>query len=759
MTFESRRRARAGSVQMLFILVAWLAAVGIAFAQPTPVGQPDEDPPSRVARLATVEGRVWFYSPDAGEWLAAVRNQPLTNGDRLATDDGARAEIEVGSTTLRLGAGAELEVLAIDDDQLALALHGGSLAARVRDASGASGAGPLTLDTDEGRFVVDRAGSYRFDRGDRVAFATVYAGQARYEGPNSALPLAPGQRAQFWIDANGVAQYSLSAPVNDAFAAWSNGLDRQAPSGVAVRYVSAEMTGADDLDRYGRWEQNADYGALWIPTAVAVGWAPYSTGHWAFVRPWGWTWIDDAPWGFAPFHYGRWVYARNTWCWAPGTRVARPVYAPALVAWIGGPRGHADGPGNGRGPAVGWVPLAPREVFVPGYRSSPRYARNVNFTHVSNAAVINAAIANPQAPRDFGNRRFPNALTVVPAGVLSGRQPVGPAVEQMRRSAEMREFANAPGRGRTLLAPPVAAPPAPAGGVSRGADPRAVRPPPGAAGMRPSSGEPGGGFARPGFSPRDRDAGRPPQQQAQQPQQPQLPQQPPQGLTAPAPAPAAVVAPPAGMNPGATRPSDRPWDRRGGNDADRGSDGRRDGPARPAFGAPAGTPPVAPTTAPPAAVAVEPAPTVRPFPVRRGEDRNPPGMRPPEAQTQAPAQPEPRPAMPPRFQRPEPAAQGQAPAQAPAFVRPPEAARPAEVQRPAQPAMPPRMLEAQRPPEAQRPAPIAPPPRIVEAPRPAEIQRPPQAAPAPQAPQAPQAPTNPRLEQKRNESRDPRDAR
>ena len=132
------------------------------------------------------------------------------------------------------------------------------------------------------------------------------------------------------------------------------------------------MTGAEDLDRYGQWEQTPEYGAaLDAARRSRVGWAPYSTGHWAWVRPWGWTWVDDAPWGFAPFHYGRWVYHRNRWCWAPGTYVARPVYAPALVAWIGGPRVSVSISVGGGGPPVGWFPLAPREVYVPAYRAQP----------------------------------------------------------------------------------------------------------------------------------------------------------------------------------------------------------------------------------------------------------------------------------------------------------------------------------------------------------------------------------------------------
>ena len=51
-----------------------------------------------------------------------------------------------------------------------------------------------------------------------------------------------------------------------------------------------------------------EYGTVWFPHVTIVGWAPYRYGHWAWISPWGWTWVDDAPWGFAPFHYGRWVF-------------------------------------------------------------------------------------------------------------------------------------------------------------------------------------------------------------------------------------------------------------------------------------------------------------------------------------------------------------------------------------------------------------------------------------------------------------------
>jgi len=677
------------------------------------------DPPGRAARLSEFSGQVWLYNTDSGEWVAAVRNRPVTAGDRLATDAGARAELQLGSTTVRLDAGTELEVVALDDDRFSLHLLNGSVGARILDPASA---GQFDLTTDEGRFVVARAGSYRFDRDGSTSRATVYSGQARYEGPNSGLPIAAGQRAEFWIDSGGVAQYTTSAPVNDAFAAWNNDQDRRAAPGVASRYVSPEMTGAEELDRYGRWEQSPDYGALWIPTAVAVDWAPYRNGHWAWVQPWGWTWVDDAPWGFAPFHYGRWVYVRNNWCWTPGARVVRPVYAPALVAWMGGPRANVS-INIGGGPAVGWFPLAPREVYVPSYRVSPRYAQNINITHVTNVTVINNVFANPQGPREFGNRRFPNAITVVPTAVMTARQPVAPAAAQLRQNpAWSREIANVqPGRGAaTLIAPPVAAPP------MRSVDPRNVRPPPGVA-ERPAGPRPG----MPLGPDRDRDGrgrevGRPdnvrptPPVAAQQPAtpaapaaQPAQPPGPQRGVMRPpaenverrdaTPQPAQQPTPQP-----APRVDDRRDDRRG-DDRRRGGE-RNDAVPRPPVSTPAPTQapaPVAPAVNPRPAAAppVQEGPMMRPLPVHRDEERRV-QPRPAEA---PPAVNEQRQPPPQRVERP-----------APAVV-------PAPVVRPAEPA---------RPVEAQRPAP-APEVKRAEPPRPRN--------------------ESPAVEQKRGESRDPRD--
>lgn len=383
------------------------------------------DPPGRVGRLAEATGPVWLWSPGAPEWTAAPLNRPLTRGERLSADPGVRAVVRIGSTTLRLDGGTELEFVTLDDDRILVQLHGGSLAVAVRSAEKAGEIEALTAD---GRLVFQRAGRYRLDRADGATAVTVWAGQALFEGPGAALTVYPRQRGEFWMDRRlgERMQYAITEPLQDAFSGWASARDIGDDRGPSARYVSPEMTGAEDLDRHGRWEEHPEHGALWTPLAVPAGWAPYRYGQWAWVAPWGWTWIDQAPWGFAPFHYGRWVRWREAWAWAPGAWVARPVYAPALVAWVGG-GSVSVGVQVGGGPSVGWFPLAPREVFVPWYGVSPRYLESVNFGHVRGIDDPHLIAQQPGVfvgRYPYAHRWYEPALTVAPGSTLIGQRPV-----------------------------------------------------------------------------------------------------------------------------------------------------------------------------------------------------------------------------------------------------------------------------------------------------------------------------------------------
>jgi hypothetical protein len=479
-------------------LLRWLAVALLAVLTPL-AALAEDDPPGRVGRIADMQGSVSLYDNEQGQWVPAPRNRPLTTGDRLSTDDNARVEVRVGSTTLRLGGDSELEVLRLDDERVSVQLHSGQLALRVRSREVADETEVITA---EAKFRPLRSGHFRIDRIDDTSYAGSWRGELRVDDGGDPFTIDGGRYAEIWREGSGRGslRHSWAKVPDDDFADWVARDDKRDERSASNRYVSPEMTGAEDLDRNGRWEQHPEFGAVWIPITVQSGWAPYRYGHWAWVRPWGWTWVDDAPWGFAPFHYGRWVSWSGRWCWYPGTYVRRPVYAPAMVAWVGGPNiGVSVTIG---GPSVGWVPLAPREVYVPSYRVTPVYRDRINRPPPGGWRP-----QVPGTPIAYGNQGVPNAVTVVPREVLERRQPVARAVVDLRGQPVRQPVA------------PVAAPVGP-GGVM----PAPVRRDPADDG-RPLRFRPPVPQQQPQVHPQP-EPRQPQQQQQQQPQRPQQPQQP-----------------------------------------------------------------------------------------------------------------------------------------------------------------------------------------------------------------------------------------
>lgn len=380
------------------------------------------DPPGRAGRVATIEGNVWLFDDDQGEWVQARRNRPVTEGDRISAEQGGRAEVQIGAATLRLDGATDVEFTQMDDARVRIRVHGGSVALRVR---GGESVREFAVVTNEGRYEPLRPGHYRIDVQQNSSLGETLAGAMRFEARDSVLDLNNGQRAEFWQE-RGTTHYAWATPLNDRFGDWVAREDRE-DTRERNRYVSNEMTGAEDLDRNGRWDRHPEYGAVWYPTVVVADWAPYRYGQWVHTRRYGWTWVDDAPWGFAPFHYGRWVNYGGRWGWCPGQYVARPVYAPALVAWFGGP--HVSVGINIGGPAVGWVPLAPREIYYPGYVVSPRYVQQVNITHVHyHGPNPRYDRPVPTGPIMYTNQGVAGGVTVVPQGVMQGRQPISSKV-------------------------------------------------------------------------------------------------------------------------------------------------------------------------------------------------------------------------------------------------------------------------------------------------------------------------------------------
>jgi hypothetical protein len=416
-------------------------ALAMASLIPQRAAADDDDPPGRVARLGFVRGNVSFEPAGTEDWVSAVINRPLTTGDKLWNDADSYSELHLGSASIRLGSTTGFSFLNLTDNMTQVQLTEGTLNIRVRRLGDDE---TFEVDTPNLAFTLLRPGNYKVnvnEAGDATV-VVVRDGQGEVTGGGSAYTIHPEEVGTF----NGTEQIDADIETwdnsSDDFDDWCSERDRRIDHSVSARYVSNDVIGYEDLDEYGGWRPTPEYGTIWFPHVAVVGWAPYHYGHWAYIAPWGYTWVDDAPWGFAPFHYGRWVVVGGVWGWVPapprpvvvGVVYVRPVYAPALVAWVGGPHfavGVGVGGGFAAGVSVGWFPLGPREVYVPSYHVSRNYVNNVNVTNTTvnttvvnnyyNTTVINKTTVNNVT---YVNQRVPGAVSATTPQAFTSAQSV-----------------------------------------------------------------------------------------------------------------------------------------------------------------------------------------------------------------------------------------------------------------------------------------------------------------------------------------------
>lgn len=398
------------------------------------------EPPSRAARLAYAYGTVSFSPAGQPDWVQAAVNRPLTTGDRLWTEPDSRAELQVGGAALRMGALTSVTLLNLDDRIVQVELARGTLKIRVRRL----GPGQVfEVDTPNLAFTLRRAGEYRIDvdAGMDATTVTVQSGEGEVYGEGASYTVRRQQGYRFY--GTGLSDYDrVASQRDDAFDRWARARDRGADNSPSARYVSPDVVGYQDLDANGAWRVEPEYGNVWTPTRVATGWTPYRDGHWAWIDPWGWTWVDDAPWGYAVSHYGRWANIRGRWSWVPGPPRERAVYAPALVAFVGGSDLRiAASVGGAIAAAVGWFPLAPREVYQPAYPVSRSYFNNINR---SNTVIAPAAITNVYNQTTINNTTIINKTTNVTRVVYVNQQVAGAVVAVPKQTfAQSRPVAGA----------------------------------------------------------------------------------------------------------------------------------------------------------------------------------------------------------------------------------------------------------------------------------------------------------------------------
>jgi hypothetical protein len=340
-----------------------------------------------------------------------------------------------------LGGNTDLTIMQLDDDQLRLRLNRGSLQLHVRNAGSAS---EVTLDIPQGRIGFSEPTNVRIDTRDDndVSAIKVITGRPYFDDGVSRFVISACRRAE--VDRGGLrVMESRNNFRDDLFDAWVAERDRQDEMAGTPRYVSSDITGYQVLNSYGGWSSTTTYGPIWSPTVIPAGWAPYRDGRWTWIAPWGWTWVDNAPWGYAPSHYGRWVFYEQRWCWTPGVFTARPVWAPALVGWVGDDANNYSNTRYRDGPSIGWFPLAPREVFVPAYQATPRYLQQVNNGYpVDRSATYRASgVADPRATT-YQNQFVRNATTVLPSYQFgSGKTVVvTPSSQRVDRVQQVRNL-------------------------------------------------------------------------------------------------------------------------------------------------------------------------------------------------------------------------------------------------------------------------------------------------------------------------------
>ena len=351
--------------------------------------QPDDGdaPDHGVARISLVNGDVTVRRGDTGDLTSAAPNGPLLVNDLLATGPNSTAEIQFdGANMIRLGNSSEVRIGELEYGHYLVQIASGTTMFKVLRNSTAD----VEISTPTVSVRPTEQGSYRITvLPDGTTEITVRSGRADIFSPRGSESLSPGRT----MEARGTPldpEYMIVAAIpNDDWDRWNADRDRTLDRAISTRYVPPDVSGAEDLDAYGQWQNDPSYGNVWVP-AVDPGWAPYRVGRWEYVDFYGWTWVSGDPWGWAPYHYGNWYMSSYGWAWYPGPFGGRHYWRPALVSFFGwGGGGLSVGFGFGN---VGWVPLAPFE------RYRPWYGRGYNNTTIVNNVTVN----------NFRNARFVN---------------------------------------------------------------------------------------------------------------------------------------------------------------------------------------------------------------------------------------------------------------------------------------------------------------------------------------------------------------
>jgi hypothetical protein len=442
------------SIRIRSAIAVLLAGYTIAGGAPAPARAEDAAEAKTPPRLSLVEGDVSFWRPGSSDWEPARINIALAPGDLLSTGPASKLELQVGARAfVRAGADTEFGLDQQEPDYVQFKVTTGHVAVDLRALRRGHA---VAIDTPHAAFTVERTGYYRLDVSQTsTAFGSRRGGRATVT-PAGGAPSDVEAGEEVVVEGATARVAVARARQLDDWDRWNYDRTDRLLNAASARYVSDDMYGVDALDRYGHWRVVTTYGRVWVPDAVPPAWAPYSTGRWLWDTYYGWTWVDEAPWGWAPYHYGRWVYLSSYWAWAPGPVVVAPVYAPALVAFFGGSGLHI----GVSVPFISWVALGWGEPLVPwwgpvGFIGVPCWAGWGGPRVVNRVVVNHTTVVNVNNISVYENVHVRHAVAGVPRDQFNrhGAEPVRLATVDPHRLDPVRGALPARPR-QTSAAPP-----------------------------------------------------------------------------------------------------------------------------------------------------------------------------------------------------------------------------------------------------------------------------------------------------------------
>ena len=327
----------------LLLIMMLLLGTGV-FASETDDFVPEVT--DRVARISYVHGDVQIRRADRQDWEVVVLNLPLVEGDEIATDGNGRFEIQFNRHThLRVAENTQIKIVSLKEEGIAISVPLGTVSLRAVEFEGARSF--FEIDAPRTTISIQKAGMYRVESGVQdsleVFVSATDGGEARVYSTDGGFTLRNGRRATIFVAGNRTGEWDMAdaSRFADEFDTWA--LERDAILAQRLRdayydrYYDRDIYGAEDLNDHGEWIHTRKYGYVWRPYRTSISsyadWSPYRYGQWRWIPPYGWTWVNDEPWGWATYHHGRWVWDNGFWYWTPYGyyRYSRSWWQPALV--------------------------------------------------------------------------------------------------------------------------------------------------------------------------------------------------------------------------------------------------------------------------------------------------------------------------------------------------------------------------------------------------------------------------------------------